>query len=101
MLGGVLAVVLDDGLYRVPQELADDILQVCEDVWECHVQMAVDADLGDRGVRPVSGANEVLCGMSAPLDDVPRYALQEDLADELGLGQLGAGREPVRVERLA
>lgn len=98
---GVLAVVLDHGLHGVPQQLADDVLEVAEDVGEGHLQVSVNADLGDRGIGAVGGARHVLRGASAALDNVPGHASEEYLPDELlGLGQLRARREPVRVERL-
>lgn len=60
--------------------------------------MPVDLDLRDLGVGPVGGSGKVLDGFGAVLDYIFGYALDEYLADEVGLGELGSGREPVRVE---
>lgn len=98
--GGLLAVAVDDGLNRVAQELADNVLDVAEDVGEAGVEVANDADLGDGDVGPVDGASEGADGLGAALDDVLGRALDEDLADEVGLGELGARGEVGRVEGL-
>lgn len=102
LLGGrvpaAAAVLLDDGLDRVAEQLADDVLEVAEDVGERGVQVAADPDLRDLGAGRVGGPREVLYGFGAVLDDVLGDTLDEYLADELALRELGAGGEPVRVE---
>lgn len=91
-------VALDDGVHRVAEELADDVLEVVEDVGEAGGEVALDADLGDGGVRAVGGAREGLDRAAAAGDDVVGDAPDEDLADEVGLGQLGAWGEVRGVE---
>lgn len=95
VVGGtaVGAVAVDDGLYRVAQELADDVLEVAEDVGEAGLEMALDADVGDLDVGRVGGAGNLLDGLGAGLDDRLGVAFDEDFADEVGLGELGAGGE--------
>lgn len=88
-----LGLAVDDGLDRVAEELADDVLEVGEDVGEAGGEVAVDADVGDLGAGPVGGAGEGGDGAGAAVDDVAGLALDEDLADEVGLGELGAGGE--------
>lgn len=91
-------VLLHDALHRVPQQLADDVLEMAQDVREVGVEVAVDVDLRDRRVRPVRVLGYLPDRVPAPLDDFLGYAFEEDLADEFGLGELGAGREPGRME---
>lgn len=85
---------LDDGLHRVAEELADNVLEVAEDVGEAGGEVALDVDLGDLDLGPVGGAGEGLDGAAAAVDDVLGDALDEDFADEVGFGELGAGGEP-------
>jgi hypothetical protein len=94
----LLLVPLDDGLDRVAQELADDVLEVAEDVGEAGGEVAVDLDIRDLDAGSVGGAGQGADGGGAALDDVLCYALDEDLADEVGLGELGAGGKVGRVE---
>lgn len=95
---GLFLVVLDDGLDRVAQELADDVLEVAEDVGEARVEVAVDFDLGDLYVGAVCGVGELGDGFGAAAYDIFGEAFDEDFADEIGFGELGAGREVGRVE---
>ena len=99
-VGARLGVGVEDGRDRIPQQLADDVLQVAEDVGEGRVQVALDPDLGDGHVRPVGRPRQVPHRVPAPLDHVPGGALQEDLPDELGFRGRRAHLEPVRVEVL-
>lgn len=96
----VAIVVVDDGLDRVPEQLADDVLEVAEDVGEGRLEVALDSDLGHLHVRAVGGAREVPHRAAAPLDHVLGHALEEDLANELRLGERRPRLEPVGVERL-
>lgn len=91
--GPVLAplVALGHGLHRVAQQLADDVLEMAQDVREVGVEVAFDADLGQGDIRPVGALQDVADGLAAARDDVFGDALEEDLADELRLGQLGTG----------
>lgn len=97
-LGPQSQVALYNGLHRVAQELADNVLEVVENIGEAGGEVALDADLGDGGGGPVRGAGEGLDGTGAAGDDVLGDAADEDLAYEVGFGKLGAGREVGRVE---
>jgi hypothetical protein len=97
---GLFLVVLDDGLDRVAQELADDVLEMAEDVREACVEVAVDLDLGDLDVGSVCGVGELGDGFGAAANDVFGEAFYEDFTDEVGFRELGAGREVGRVECL-
>jgi hypothetical protein len=90
--------LLGDGLHRVAQQLADDVLEVAEDVGEVGVEVAVDADLGEGDVGPVGALQDLADRVAAARDDVLGDALEEDLADELGLGELRAWGKPGGVE---
>lgn len=91
-------VPVNDSLDRVAEELADNVLDVAQDVGEAGVEVADDVDLGDGGVGPVGGAGEGRDGFGAARDDVLGGTFDEDLADEVGLGELRAGREVGGVE---
>jgi hypothetical protein len=91
-------VLLGHGLHRVAQQLADDVLEVAEDVGEVGVEVAVDADLGQGYVRTVGPLQDLADGVAAACDDVFGDALEEDGADEFRLGELGPRGEPRRVE---
>lgn len=95
---GLLLVAVDDGLDGVAQELADDVLEVAEDVGEAGVEVAVDFHLGHLHLGPVGGAGELGDGFCAAADDILGEALDEDFANEVGLGEGGAGREVGGVE---
>ena len=69
-----------------------------QDVGEAGGQVALDPDLGD-GVRvAVGGAREGADGVAAAVDDVAGDAADEDLTDEVCLGELGARGEVGGVE---
>ena len=63
---------------------------MAEDVGEVGVEVAVDADLGERDVRPVGALQDLADRVAATGDYVFRDAFEEDFADELGVGELGA-----------
>lgn len=90
---GLLLVVLDDGLNGVAEKLADNILEMAEDVREARVEVAVDFDLRDLDVGSVCGAGELGDSFSAAAYDIFGKAFDEDFADKIGFGELGAGRE--------
>lgn len=81
----MLLMAVDDGLDRVAQEFADDVLEVAEDVGEAGFKVAVNLDLGDLHVRAVGVACEGDGGFGTTIDDVLGDAFDKDLADEVGL----------------
>lgn len=91
-------VSLDDGLHGVAEELADNVLDVAENVGEAGVEVAHDVDLRDGHVRTVGGAGERGDSFGAPRDDIPGGALDEDFAYEVGFGEFCSRREVGRVE---
>lgn len=95
---GLFLVVLYDGLDGVAQELADNVLEMAEDVGEARAKVAVNFDLGDLDIRSVCGAGELGDGFSAAAYDIFGEAFDEDFADEVGFGELGAGGEVGGVE---
>lgn len=95
---GLFLVVLDDGLDGVAQELADNVLEMTEDVREARVEVAVDFDLGDLDVGSVCGAGELGDSFGAAAYDIFGEAFDEDFANEVGFGELGTGREVGGVE---
>lgn len=68
-----------------------------QDEGEVGVQVAGEADLGERDVGPVGGAREGEDGAAAALDYVGGVAFKEDFADELRVGW-GGGRVRAGVE---
>jgi hypothetical protein len=96
--GRALLLLLDDGLDGVPQELADDIFEVVEDVWEGGVEVALEFDFGENGGGSISGGGEGLDLLPAAGDDFFSVAFEEYLADKLGLGRFGVGEMPRRFE---
>jgi hypothetical protein len=93
--------LLDDGLYRVPQQLADDVLEMAENVWEGSLEMAVHFDLWDLDVGAVCAPDQLLRRLSTVLDDFFGVASQKDLANSfLVVQQLGVREVPGRIERL-
>jgi hypothetical protein len=98
-LGVFGCALLDDGLYRVAQQLANNVLEVAEDVRECSLEMAVHFDLGDLDIRAVCTPDQLLRGLSTIFDNFFGIASQEDLANGfLVVQQLGVGKVPGRVE---
>lgn len=95
---GLFLVVLDDGLDGVAQELADNVLEMAEDVGEARVEVAVDFDLGNLYVGSVCGVSELGDGFGAAAYDIFGEAFYKDFADEVGFGELGAGGEVGGVE---
>lgn len=91
-------VVLDDGVHGVAEELANNVLEVVQDVGEAGGEVALDADLGDGDAWAVGRAGEGLDGVTAARDDVASDAAYEDFADEVGLRELGARGEVGGVE---
>ena len=79
-----------DGLNRVAQELADDVLEVAEDEGEAGFEVALDLDVGDGHVRPVGLLGYAADGLAAAVDDVLGYAFGKYLAYEFGAGCFGA-----------
>lgn len=47
--------------------------------------MAIDLDLGDLDIRAIGGTRESADGFGAALNDIFGVALDEYLADEIGL----------------
>ena len=90
-------VAVDDGLDRVTQELADDVLEVAEDEGEIGIKVALDADIGYLDVWGIDRASNLLYSVRTALDDVLGVALDEDLADKVGLGELSPWGEVRRV----
>jgi hypothetical protein len=95
---GLFLMVLDDGLDGVAQELADNVLEMAEDVREARVEVAVDFDLRDLDVGSVCGAGKLGDGFDAAAYDIFGEAFDKNFADEVGFGELGAGREVGGVE---
>lgn len=95
---GLLLMVVDDRLDRVAQELADNVLEVAEDVGKAGLEVAVDFHLGHLHLGAVGGAGELGDGFCTAADDILGDALDEDFAYEVGLGEGGAGREVGGVE---
>lgn len=85
---------LDDGLDGVAEELADNVLEVAEDIREAGVEVAFDFDLGDLHFRAVGGEGEGLDGAAAAVDNVLGDALDKNFADEIRFGEFGSGGEP-------
>ncbi len=71
---------------------------MAEDERKVGFEVAIDLDPGDDYVWSVGALRDRADGLPAPLDYVLGNALEEDLADELGLGELGARGEPWCVE---
>lgn len=86
-------VLVDDGLDGVAEEFSDDVFEVAEDIGEAGVEVAVDFDFGDLDVGAVGGICEGCDGFGAAVDDILGGAFDEDLADEVGFGELGARGE--------
>lgn len=78
--------LLDDALYAVAQQLADDVFHVGEDEREVGVEVAGQLDLREGDVVAVGGAGEGEDGAAAALDYVGGVAFEKDFADELGVG---------------
>jgi hypothetical protein len=71
---------------------------VVEDVGEGGVEVALELELWEDGGRPVGGRGERLDLLAAAGDDLLGVALEEDLADELGLGGFGVRALPGGLE---
>lgn len=73
---------------------------MAEDVGEAGVEVSVNLDLRNLDVGTIGGAGEGNNSLGAALDDVLGVAFDEDFADVVGFGELGAGREVGGVEGL-
>ena len=79
---GVTVLLLrNDGLYRVSDELTDDIFQMALNVRKGSIKMAFDANLGNLHMRAVGGFDQFLGRLAAALYDLFGIALEEDFAD--------------------
>ena len=94
--------LLYDSLDRVSQQLADDVLKVAEDVWECCIQVAVYLYLGNGNVGAISSLDQLLHCLSTVFDDFFGIASQEDLAYSFLVvwRMLGLREMPGRIEGL-
>lgn len=95
--------LLDQGLYRVPQELTNDVLQVALNVRKSCIKVTVDADFRNLHMRSISGLDQVLRSLSASLDNLLCIAFEKDLADSVAMGVvdwLGVWEMPWRVESI-
>ena len=73
----------DDSLDRVPQQLADDVLQVAQDVGERGLEVALEFDFWYGAIGTVRFSSESLGCLAAPLNHFLGVAAEEDLADEV------------------
>lgn len=92
---------LNDGLDAVPQELADYVFKMREDVGECGVEVAGEVDCGERSGGAVGRGAKGEDGGVAAVYYLARIALEEDFADEFGArigGVGGVGEVPGAVE---
>lgn len=85
--------LVDDGLDGVAEEFTNDVLEVAEDVREAGLEMTIDFDFGDLDVGTVGRVGESGDGFGAAVDNILGGAFDEDFANEVGLGKLGAGGE--------
>lgn len=95
-----LALPLNNSLYRISEQLADDIFQVAQYVRESGVKMAQELDFWEDGGGPVGGGCEGLYLFSAARYDFFGVAFQKYFADELGLQGFRVGEVPGGVESL-
>lgn len=84
-------VAFDDGLDGVAEQLADYVFDVVEDVGKAGVKVAYEADFWDWHVGAVGRPGEGRDGFGTALNDISSGAADEDFADEVGLGDFGAG----------
>lgn len=75
----------DDCLYRVPYELANDVLQVTLNIGKGGIQMTLDSNLGDLYVRAASGPDKLLGCPTATLYNLFGIAFQKDFADSINM----------------
>jgi hypothetical protein len=86
-------------LDRVAQQLANNVLEVTEDIWERRIEMAVHFDLWYLHVRAMRAPDELLRGLTTVFNNLFGVAAQEDFADcFLVVQQLGVWKVPWRVE---
>lgn len=80
---GIVSSSFDDSLDGIPQQLADDVLQVAQDIGKRGVEVTLEIDFGYGAIGPVRFSGESLCRLAAPLHDFFGVAAEEDLADEV------------------
>ena len=82
---------LNDGLDAVPQELANYIFKMREDVGECGVEVAGEVDCGEGSGGAVGRGAKGKDGGVTAVYYLAGIALEEDFADEFGAGIGGIG----------
>lgn len=98
---GLVPSSFDDSLDGVPQQLADNVLQVAQDVGERGVKVTLKFDFWYGTVGSVRFSGESLRGLAAPFDHFLGVAAEKDLTDEVRVGfyvDLGVWEMPRRVE---
>lgn len=93
--------LLDDGLDRVAEQFAHNVLEVAEYVRKGGVEVAVDVNVWYVNVGAICAFDQLLSGFAAALHNLPRIAPQEDFTYRLGvwvIHGLGMGKVPRRVE---
>lgn len=91
----------DDSLYGVPQQLADDVLQMAQDVGKRGVEVTLKSDFWYGAVGSIRFSGKSLCCLAAPLHHFLGVAAEKDLTDEVGVGfhvDLGVWEMPRRIE---
>ncbi len=100
-IAGAVSSPFDDGLYGIPQQLADDVLQMAQDVGEGGVEVTSEIDIRYGTVGSVRFSSECLCCLAAPLHDFLGIAAEKDLPDEVRVRfyvDLGVWEMPRRIE---
>ena len=93
----------DSCLYGIAQQLADDILQMAEDVREGGLQMAFDFDVRKTAVRTISFARKRDNPLPARFNDLLTVTAKEHLTNQIGIGVhvgLSVGEMPWGIEGL-
>lgn len=100
-IAGPVSSPFDDSLDGVSQQLADDVLQMAQDVRESGVEMTSEINSRYGTVGSVRFSSESLCCLAAPLHYFFGIAAEEDLPDEVRVGfyvDLGVWEMPRRIE---
>lgn len=87
-------------LHSIAQKLADDVLHMTENKRKIGVEVTRELDLRQDDVVAVGGAGKGPNSTTAALDDIGGIAFEEDVADELSIGDFDAWVEVGRVEGL-